>query len=54
MRKADVVRPPINYVITHRMNPSIQIAWFISEDDAWEFFKVMTAPDYYEIVEVRR
>lgn len=53
MRKVVVLHPRINYAIVHRMNPGIQVAWFIDEDDAWDFFKIMSGIDYYEIAEVR-
>jgi len=56
MRKVDVVRPPINYVvITKRVG---QIAWFLTESDAIDFLgAMMPDPDgiyQYEIAEVRK
>lgn len=54
MRKVDVVRPPINYAIAGKWDHTFQIAWFMSLEDAEDFFKVMSVSDKYEIAEVRR
>lgn len=56
MRKVDVVRPPINYVVvqtTGRLKGE-QIAWFITEGDAQDFIGLQIAGVGYEIAEVRR
>lgn len=51
MRKVDVVRPPINYVVNSEMG---QIAWFVDDDDARDFINSQPDSDRYEIAEVRR
>lgn len=51
MRKVDVVRPPINYSVISTIG---QIAWFLSEEDALDFWNVMVGSERYEIAEVRR
>lgn len=53
MRKVDVVRPPINYVVVMKDQPQRQAAWFIDALDAEDFLSVMAAGDKYEIAEVR-
>lgn len=50
MRKVDVVRPPINYVV---LSPMLgQIAWFISPGDAEDFVRGQYDSERYEIAEV--
>lgn len=55
MRKVDVVRSPINYVVIqtsgHMKNE--QIAWFLTEFDAEDFINSQSVQTY-EIAEVRR
>lgn len=51
MRKVDVVRPPINYVVISAIG---HIAWFVDPDDANDFVSSQTDPHRYEIAEVRR
>lgn len=52
MRKVDVVRPPINYVV---LSPTLgQIAWFTSPGDAEDFVRGQYDSERYEIAEVRR
>lgn len=52
MRKVDVVRPPINYVVSTEV--SGQIAWFVDADDAQDFVNSQFEPEKYEIAEVRK
>lgn len=55
MRKVDVVRPPINYVVVHKdATRHGQVAWFVDEDDAQDFIRNMLGAEFYEIAEVRR
>ena len=54
MRKVDVIRPPINYVVYMSGHPERQLAWFLSEEDAEDFWRVMVGSERYEIAEVRR
>lgn len=54
MRKVDVVRPPINYVVVMKTNSQRQVAWFVDEDDAHDFLFHMVGSDKYEIAEVRK
>lgn len=54
MRKVDVVRPPINYAITHTRNIQRQVAWFVDLNDAEDFLGNMLGGELYEIVEARR
>lgn len=55
MRKIDVVRPPINYVViqTSGYLEGQQIAWFLAEFDAEDFINSQGVQTY-EIAEVRR
>lgn len=53
MRKVDVVRPPINYVVISPVYKQ-QIAWFVDPDDAAEFVEIQPDSSEYEIAEVRR
>lgn len=53
MRKVDVVRPPINYVVGTKVVG--QIAWFLSLGDAEDFINLMQDSEgVYWIAEVRR
>ncbi len=52
MRKVDVVRPPINYVVSTYV--SGQIAWFVDEGDAHDFVNSQIETEKYEIAEVRK
>lgn len=53
MRKVDVVRPPINYVV---FGPKYkhQIAWFVDPGDAEDFINSQEDSEEYEIAEVRK
>lgn len=54
MRKVDVVRPPINYVVISG-SYKMQIAWFVIEEDAQTFIDAFgDESSTYEIAEVRR
>lgn len=53
MRKVDVVRPPINYVV-FGPNYKHQIAWFLDLNDAREFINTQYDSEEYEIAEVRK
>lgn len=54
MRKVDVVRPPINYVVISG-GYKMQIAWFVVEEDAQTFIDGFGDHGHsYEIAEVRR
>lgn len=53
MRKVDVVRPPINYVVGTKVCG--QIAWFLTYEDAKDFLDLMQdSENVYWIAEVRR
>lgn len=52
MRKVDVVRPPISYVVFMSGHPERQLAWFLAEEDAIDFWNVMAGSERYEIAEV--
>lgn len=54
MRKIDVVRPPINYVVANKKRSDFQVAWFISEEDATDFVELLEIGDTYGVYEVRR
>lgn len=54
MRKVDVVRPPINYVVVMKTNSQRQVAWFIDALDAEDFLDNMAGFEKYEIAEVRK
>jgi ATP-dependent RNA circularization protein (DNA/RNA ligase family) len=53
MRKVDVVRPPINYVVVNSRCSNMQIAWFIGLEDAEDFYQSMVGKELYEVAEVR-
>lgn len=55
MRKVDVVRPPINYVVLSRgSSKPYQIAWFVDAGDAEDFINSQRDSEEYEIAEVRK
>ncbi len=54
MRKVDVVRPTISYAVVGKWDPNFQVAWFLLEEDAIEFWEIMSQGIKYEIAEVRR
>jgi hypothetical protein len=57
MRKVDVVRPPINYVVFSKSySKPYEIAWFVVEEDAAVFIAGFGEEyaDMYEIAGVRR
>lgn len=55
MRKVDVVRPPINYIVIQDYGYARgqQIAWFVTEDDAQDFVNSQEIGTY-EVAEVRK